>query len=117
MQGKRQRHTLLILFLSPLLALIGHSQVKIHGKITDNNGDPVEFATVRIAGTAIGVTSGLEGDYSLSCPAADTITVHFSCIGFREETRRLIDASGDVTLNMRLQLTTEMLQQVDVTEV
>ena len=116
MQGKRQRHTLLILFLSPLLALIGHSQVKIHGKITDNNGDPVEFATVRIAGTAIGVTSGLEGDYSLSCPAADTITVHFSCIGFREETRRLIDASGDVTLNMRLQLTTEMLQQVEVTE-
>lgn len=116
MQGKCQRHILLILFLSPLLALIGHSQVKIHGKITDNNGDPVEFATVRIAGTAIGVTSGLEGDYSLSCPAADTITVHFSCIGFREETRRLIDASGDVTLNMRLQLTTEMLQQVEVTE-
>lgn len=116
MQGLSHRHTLFLLLLSPLLALIGYAQVKIHGKITDANGEPVEFATVRIGGTAIGTTSGLEGDYSLSCPAADTITVHFSCIGYREETRRLIDASGDVTLNMRLQLTTEMLQQVEVTE-
>ncbi len=116
MQGLSHRHILILLFLSPLLALLGYAQVKIHGKITDANGEPVEFATVRIGGTAIGTTSGLEGDYSLSCPAADTITVHFSCIGYREETRRLIDASGDVTLNMRLQLTTEMLQQVEVTE-
>lgn len=116
MQGLSHRHTLILLFLSPLLALLGYAQVKIHGKITDANGEPVEFATVRIGGTAICTTSGLEGDYTLSCPAADTITVHFSCIGYREETRRLIDASGDVTLNMRLQLTTEMLQQVEVTE-
>ncbi|MDE5672100.1 MAG: carboxypeptidase-like regulatory domain-containing protein, partial [Duncaniella sp.] len=101
MQGRSYRHISLLFFLSPLLALIGYSQVKIHGKITDAQGEPVEFATVRIAGTAIGTTSGLDGDYSLSCPASDTITIHFSCIGFREETRRLIDASGDVTLNMR----------------
>lgn len=110
------RHTLIILMLSPLFAILGYTQVKIHGKITDANGEPVEFATVRIGGTAIGTTSGLDGDYSLSCPPADTITVHFSCIGYRDEMRRLIDASGDVTLNMRLQLTTEMLQQVEVTE-
>ena len=116
MQGLAHRQIFLLLFLSPLIALLGYAQVKIHGKITDASGEPVEFATVRIAGTAIGTTSGLEGDYSLSCPPADTITVHFSCIGYREETRRLIDASGDVTLNMRLQLTTEMLQQVEVTE-
>lgn len=116
MQGLSHRHIFLVLFLSPLIALVSYAQVKIHGKITDAKGEPVEFATVRIAGTAIGTTSGLDGDYSLSCPPADTITVHFSCIGYREETRRLIDASGDVTLNMRLQLTTEMLQQVEVTE-
>ena len=116
MQGLAHRQIFLLLFLSPLIALLGYAQVKIHGKITDASGEPVEFATVRIAGTAIGTTSGLEGDYSLSCPPADTITVHFSCIGYREETRRLIDASSDVTLNMRLQLTTEMLQQVEVTE-
>ncbi|MCM1355070.1 MAG: TonB-dependent receptor [Staphylococcus sp.] len=116
MQGINHRHTIFLLFISPLLALIGIAQVKIHGKITDAAGEPIEFATIRIAGTAIGTTSGLDGDYSFSCPKADTITVHFSCLGYREETRRLIDASGDVTLNMRMQLTSEMLSQVEVTE-
>lgn len=116
MQGLSPRHIILFLLISPVIALISAAQVKLHGKITDASGEPIEFATVHIAGTAIGTTSGLEGEYSLSCPAADTITVHFSCIGYREETRRLIDASGDVTLNMRLQLTTEMLQQVEITE-
>lgn len=116
MQGLSPRHIILFLLISPVIALISDAQVKLHGKITDAAGEPIEFTTVHIAGTAIGTTSGLEGEYSLSCPAADTITVHFSCIGYREETRRLIDASGDVTLNMRLQLTTEMLQQVEITE-
>lgn len=116
MQGLSPRHIILFLLISPVIALISAAQVKLHGKITDAAGEPIEFATVHIAGTAIGTTSGLEGEYSLSCPAADTLTVHFSCIGYREETRRLIDASGDVTLNMRLQLTTEMLQQVEITE-
>lgn len=116
MQGLSPRHIILFLLISPVIALISAAQLKLHGKITDAAGEPIEFATVHIAGTAIGTTSGLEGEYSLSCPAADTLTVHFSCIGYREETRRLIDASGDVTLNMRLQLTTEMLQQVEITE-
>ena len=110
-----------ILFISVLLLLLlpvvaQPASVKIHGKITDANNEPVEFVTVRIGGTAIGTNSGLEGEYSLSCPAADTITVFFSCIGYREEKRRLIDAEGDVTLNMRLQMDTELLQQVEITE-
>ncbi len=116
MHGHGLRLKIFLLFLSPLLALLSDGQVKIHGKITDSEGKPVEFATVRIAGTVLGTTSGLEGNYSLSCPASDTIRIHFSCIGFREETRTLIDAKGDVTLNMRLQLSTEMLRQVEVTE-
>lgn len=92
------------------------SQVKIHGKITDANGEPIEFATVRVGGTAIGVTSGLEGEYSLTCAKADTVTVYYSCIGYREEKRQLIDPEADVTVNVRLQLNTELLQQVEVTE-
>jgi len=92
------------------------AQVKIHGKITDAKGEPIEFATVRVGGTAIGVTSGLEGEYSLSCAKADTITVYYSCIGYREEKRQLIDPEADVTVNVRLQLNTEVLRQVEVTE-
>ena len=36
--------------------------VKIHGKITDQEEKPVEFATIRIGGTSIGTNSDLEGN-------------------------------------------------------
>lgn len=108
--------TYILFLLIALTAIAAGAQVKIRGKITDPENQPVEFATVRIAGTAIGATSGLEGEFSLACPPADTITVVFSCIGFREEKRRLIDAKGDVTLNVRLPYSAEMLQQVEVVE-
>lgn len=111
------RAALLINILILLLSVpSAKGQIKIHGKITDAANEPVEFATVRIGGTAIGVTSGLDGDYSLTCAKADTITVYFSCIGFREEKRQLVSPDSDVTLNVRLQLNTEMLQQVEITE-
>lgn len=96
---------------------VSFGQVRIHGLITDVNNEPVEFATVRVGGTVIGTTSGLKGEYSLSCPEADTITVHFSCIGFRDLTRVLVDRpTGDVTLNVRMQFTSNQLKQVEVTE-
>ena len=109
---------LIFSLLSVIFAVVpaAGASVKIHGKITDSKNEPVEFATVRIGGTAIGTTSGLEGDYSLSCAQADTITVFFSCIGYREVKRQLIDPQADVTLNVMLPLDTEMLQQVEVTE-
>lgn len=69
--------------------------------------EPLEFVTVRIAGTAIGATSGLDGTYSLSVPQRDTINVIFTCIGYNEIKRQLIDPAGDVTLNVK------MTQEVD----
>ena len=114
----KMRSKRLVTYIIILLSAVGTiaAQVRIHGKITDAQGEPIEFATVRIGGTAIGVTSGLEGEYTLSCAKADTITVYYSCIGYREEKRRLIDPEADVTLNVMLQLDTELLQQVEVTE-
>ncbi len=109
----------IISLLTALLCVLGTAAapgVKIHGTITDSTQQPVEFATVRIAGTAIGTTSGLEGEYTLSCARADTITVFFSCIGYREVKRQLIDPEADVTLNIMLPLDTETLNEVEVVE-
>ncbi len=92
------------------------AQVKIHGKVIDADNEPLEFATVRVAGTAIGTNTGLDGGYSLTVAEQDTLEIVFSCIGFREEKRKLYDAKGDVTLNMRLQRATKELQEVEVSE-
>lgn len=109
----------IIAVLAMVVALSGMAieNVKIHGKVTDQAGDPVEFVTVRIGGTAIGTNTGLQGEYSLTTAKSDTITVHFSCIGFKEEKRVLLDASGDVTVNMRMVPSSVDLGEVEVTEI
>ncbi len=103
------------IFVTAMLTAMG-AQVKIHGKITDGDNKAIEFATVRISGTAIGTTSGLDGEYSLSTAESDTIKVIFTCIGYKENTQQLIDAKGDVTLNVRLFRNTKELQEIEVTE-
>ncbi|MDE5642351.1 MAG: TonB-dependent receptor, partial [Muribaculaceae bacterium] len=90
--------------------------VKIHGKITDENNEPLEFVTVKVTGTAIGATSDLEGAYSLSVAEADTIRLSFTCIGYEESSRRLIEAKGDVTVNVKMSPATYTLGEVNVTD-
>lgn len=90
--------------------------IKLHGKVTDEKNEPLEFVSVRIEGSALGAMTGLDGGYSLSIPAADTIRVKFSYVGYEDAMRRLIDASGDVTLNVKMSPKTEMLQGVEVTD-
>lgn len=107
--------TLLLAFLAPFAALA--AQITVHGKVIDSDNNPLEFVTVRVAGTAIGTNTNLDGAYRLSTAPADTITIVFSCLGFREEKRQLIDAKGDITLNMRMYASARELQGVEVTEI
>ena len=83
--------------------------MKIHGQITDENNEALEFVTIKVEGTAIGATSDLDGKYSLSVAEADTIRLSFTCIGYEESKRRLIDAKGDVTVNVKMQPATYTL--------
>ena len=99
-----------------LCSMAGYAQVKIHGKIVDNEDKDLEFVTVRIAGTALGATSGLDGTYSLSVPQRDTINVVFTCIGYKEVNRRLIDATGDVTLNVKMLPASYEIGEIEVTD-
>ncbi len=90
--------------------------VKISGKTTDEKNEPLEFVTIKVAGSMIGTTSGIDGTYTLTAPVADTIRVEFSCIGYRDAKRHLINPSGEVTLNVKLDPQTYMLDGIDITE-
>ncbi|MCM1152687.1 MAG: TonB-dependent receptor [Muribaculum sp.] len=78
------------------------ADVKISGKVIDNEDKPIEFGTVRIAGTAIGTNTDLKGQYSLSVAESDTLKVIYSCIGFKTVTHTLIKPKGNINLNVRL---------------
>ena len=100
-----------------LLSSLGISaQVKLSGKVSDENGSPIEFASVRVEGTAIGTNTDTKGEYSLSVPQRDTVMVVFSCIGYSDVRRRLIEPKGATVLNARLYAKTEQLRDLEVTE-
>lgn len=107
---------LYILSLLLLIASAGYAQVKIFGKVIDAEEQPIEFATVRIAGTAVGATTGLDGSYSLSVAESDTIEIIFTCIGYKEHKQKLISPSGNVNVNAKLFKTTRELEAIEVTE-
>lgn len=93
------------------------ANVKLQGLVTDENNEPMEFVSVHIDGTAMGATTGLDGRYAITLPQADTIRVTFSCIGYEDSRRRLIDPQGDVTLNVKMQPKSYELTGVEVTDI
>lgn len=99
-----------------LMFMSGMAQVKITGKVVDDAGQPVEFATVRILGTAIGTNTNEKGLYEVTVPSNDTIMVEFTCMGYSAVTRQLIKPTGTVTLNPKLYEKTHELTEVVVTE-
>ncbi len=103
---------LYLIFFSSIVSFAAN--VTISGKVVDEKDKPVEFATVRVAGSAIGTSTDLQGDYTLTLSERDTIPMVFSCIGFKTVERSLIAAKGDVKLNVRLYPNDTELQEVEV---
>ena len=91
----------LVLTVSASVFAFGEN-VKISGKVVDSEDKPVEFATVRVANSAIGTNTDLKGMYTLSVAEKDTIEMVYSCIGFKTVTHKLVSPKGDLTLNVRL---------------
>lgn len=113
-QISRLKLTLLLVVASCLLPLA--AQVKISGKVVDDKDNPIDFATVRIEGTAIGTVTDTKGMYELSVPPADTIMVIFSCLGYSDVRRQLVKPAGAVSLNPKLYKKTHELAEVQITE-
>ncbi|MCM1029346.1 MAG: TonB-dependent receptor [Alloprevotella sp.] len=105
----------LIALAMPLTALADN--VTLRGVVSSPDREPIEFATVRIAGTAIGTNTGLDGSYRISFAAADTVDVIFSCIGYQEVKRRLIDPTGEIAMNVMLRPAVKEVGEVEVVEI
>lgn len=102
-----------LLFLCPQ-ELCAQEAVKIGGTVTDVNGSPIELATVRIEGTAIGTVTNLKGRYSLKFTSRDSVTVVFSMLGYQTRKRLLLKPKGNLRLNMTLTVTDYELGEVSV---
>lgn len=105
----------LVTFLLTLISQVSRGEnINISGKIVDGEDKPIEFATIRMGGTAIGTNSNLQGDYSLTIAERDTVEMIYSCIGFKTVTHTLIKPKGSITLNVRLYTNDVDLKELEV---
>lgn len=100
--------------MSSYFCLCLAESIHISGKVVDAEGKPIESGTVRIKGSAVGTNTDNEGLYSLSILQSDTVTVIFSCIGFKTVDRVLLDPKGDITLNVGMHTDNKILDEVHV---
>ena len=108
----------IIAFLFTLFsAITAFSQVVISGKVTDDKDEPIEFATIRVQGTALGTNSNLKGEYSLTVAQRDTLIVEVSCLGYANVVRQYIKPKGKITLNAKLYQKSKELGELEVVEI
>ena len=87
----------------------------LSGSVVDNEGNPIELATVACTQQAKVTMTDLKGKFSLQLQSADSVVVRFSMVGYKSKQRILRKPRGK--LNLRITLNPmESLDEVVVTE-
>ena len=87
----------------------------LQGRITDDDNNPVELATVSVASQGKVAFTSLRGEFSMHLHSADSVAVKFSMIGYKTKVRILRKPRGKQTLQVVLHTDATMLGDVNVT--
>ena len=94
----------------------GYAQTfTLQGKVTDDQNNPVELATVAVVQQGRMTMTNLKGEFSLQLLSADSVVVRFSMVGYKTKTRVLRNPKGRQTLLIQLMDDTT-IDEVVVTE-
>jgi TonB-dependent starch-binding outer membrane protein SusC len=105
------RKLLLLLFAFLCVASYATAQRVVTGKVTDSKNNPIENASVIVAGTNTGTVTKADGTYSITVPAtAKSIT-----ISYVDLLAQSISLSGKTVINATLVAEEKSLQEVVVT--
>lgn len=95
METSFSRKGIICLFLL-LFSFVSFSQgVKVTGKVNNDQGEALPGVTILVKNTKVNATSGTDGSFSITAPAANSVLV-FSYVGF---------TSQEISLNNRTELT------------
>lgn len=105
------RHRVLaMLMVLMMLPASAFAQLRtVTGTVTDETGEPLIGATVKVAGTSIGAVTNIDGQYAVRIPA-DARELTFSYVGYSTVTR---PADADV-IDVQLLPNSEVLDEVVV---
>lgn len=87
----------------------------LQGRVTDENNNPIEFASVSCLKQGKMTMTSLKGEYSMQLHSADSVVIKFSMIGYKAKTRILRRPRGKQTLQIVLHSDENQLGEVTVT--
>jgi TonB-linked SusC/RagA family outer membrane protein len=97
--------------MSVLSSVLALAQEKvITGKVTDQQGQPVAYATIRIKGTKQGLSADAEGNYAIKASEGTTLIVSGTGITSKE-----VVVGNSTNLDIQIARKTGMLTEVIVT--
>ena len=111
--GYRKVIGILALLLSVLTAAA--QQFTLSGKVSDEEGNAIELATVSCLEQGAVTMANLKGEFSLKLHSADSVVVKFSMVGYQTRTRVLRKPKGNQKMLVTLHPMKE-LDEVVVTE-
>jgi hypothetical protein len=95
--------------------ILSASAQKIEGRVYDDNGKVLPFASILIKGTTQGVTANNEGYFSFTLqPGSYTLVCHY--IGYASQKRSVNVSSINVLVNFNLTIQTLILKDVVINE-
>lgn len=86
----------------------------LRGRVTDGEGNAVEFASVACPSQGRATVTSLHGQYELRLLSADSVVVRFTMLGYRTKTRVLRKPKGTQTLQITLNEQANTLGEVTV---
>ena len=89
-----------IIFLTCFTAMA--QSFTLTGTVVDEDGNPVELATVACVKQAKVSMTNLKGKFSMQLQSADSVTIRFSMVGYKTRERILHKPSGKQTLRVVL---------------
>lgn len=87
----------------------------LHGRVTDENNEPIEFASVSCLKQGKMTMTSLKGEYSMQLHSTDSVVIKFSMIGYKAKTRILRRPRGKQTLQIVLHSDENQLGEVTIT--
>jgi hypothetical protein len=90
-------------------------QFTLSGKVSDQDGNAIELATVSCLEQGAMTMANLKGEYSLKLQSKDSVVIRFSMVGYQTKTRVLRRPRGDQKMLVQL-APMEALKEVVVTE-
>jgi hypothetical protein len=105
--------TLILLFTIVLCSSTLFAQSTIRGNIQNENGDPLEYASIYVKENGKGAIANVEGDYEIRLPLGQ-FTLVFQYLGFEAEIKTIETKKGNTNLDIVLKRQAYQLEEVEI---